>query len=83
MDWPSIIIVGIVTPVLITVLIGLGKMILEIKSILGADQVKWEQNSADHKKAFAEIATLKTGQLKIEKKLDHVAWQVDKIVGEK
>ena len=44
---------------------------------LAVDDLRWEQNTADHERAFKEIDNLKAGQIRIEKKLGEMKTQLE------
>lgn len=44
---------------------------------LAVDELRWEQNAADHERAFKEIDNLKAGQVRIEKKLTEMKGKLE------
>ena len=64
----------IAAPVIIGLFAWILKELYDLKGDRGRDSERWRQNADDHKRAFAEIADLREGQLEIKEmigRLEH------------
>ena len=77
MEVAAIVLTAMLAPLLVAILLGIGRMLLDIQRTLAADTQRWarqeelwQQNAEEHERAFGQISVLKDGQRRIEAKLD-------------
>lgn len=76
----EILVTAIVAPLLVAAILAAAQMARKMDRHMTSQDFKWQKNEDDHERAFAEIdrinkdlSTLKSGQIRIEKKIDKIA----------
>ena len=77
MDVFLIVLGSVVAPIVVAVLLAIGKKLVDIEKVIARDEERWhrqeelwQQNAEEHERAFRQISELKAGQNRLSMKLD-------------